>query len=324
MTGALKKAARVVLHSMGGLAVVRGQHRREFGVPMFHSFKEADRPNIDALCAHIARYYEPVSLSTVVSAIEQRNPLPDNAITVTIDDGYRSFLRHGHPIFRKHRIPTTLYAVVGFADGRLWLWPDQIEFGLRHTPRTSLRTHLNGTSREFALSTPAERTDAIFRLSEELKEMPNEQRLAFLAEFGSLCGVEIPSGAPPEHAAMTWDELRAVAAEGVEIGCHTDSHPILSRLANAHELEREVSGARQQMEERLKMPVRHFCYPNGRAMDIGEAAIRCARDAGYASAVTCTWGLNTIATEPLEIRRTPFESAVDFRYGVELLAGLHL
>src|SRR5271163_4375494 len=99
-----KKAARVVLHKMGGLAALRSRHRREFGVLAFHSFSERDQANVAAICSHIARYFEPVSLSAIVDALDGVKALPDNAITITVDDGYRNFLLHGHPIFRRNRI----------------------------------------------------------------------------------------------------------------------------------------------------------------------------------------------------------------------------
>jgi peptidoglycan/xylan/chitin deacetylase (PgdA/CDA1 family) len=319
-----KMAARMALHQMGGLATLRAIHRRKFGVLMFHAFNETHQANVDALCSYITRHFEPVSLSQIAASIEKRKELPDNAIAITIDDGYRNFLLHGHPIFRRHRIPTTLYVVSGFSDGRLWLWPDQIEFGLLHTSKNSIHTKLNGWPLAVTLTTSEERAEAIHRLQEKLKEVPNEERLRFLAEFGALCGVEIPPEPPSNCIAMNWDELRAVASEGVEIGCHTETHPILSRLANPIELEREIRGAGRQIKEHLGMPVRHFCYPNGRANDIGEAAIRCVREAGYTSAVTCTWGMNTIEVERHRIRRIPFDSSIDFQFGVELLAGLHM
>ncbi len=320
-----KKIARRVLHQLGGLAVLRSRHRRKFGVLMFHSFTEQDQSNVEAICAHIARYFEPVSLSDLVDALDGRKALPDNAITITVDDGYRNFLLHGYPIFRKNRIPATLYAVAGFSDGQLWLWTDQIEFGLRHTTRSSIRTTLgDGEPLELALRTPEERTGARFRLTEALKEVSNDRRVAFLTEFGSLCGVDIPPNPPRGCEAMNWDELRAVASDGIEIGCHTQTHPILSRLSNQADLETEIRGAREHMEERLGFEVRHFCYPNGRPVDVGEAAIRCVKEAGFASAVSCTYGLNTLGADPFLIRRIPFGSDLDLHYGQELLAGLHM
>jgi peptidoglycan/xylan/chitin deacetylase (PgdA/CDA1 family) len=320
-----KKAARLTLHDLGGLAVLRRRHRREFAVLMFHSFSPETCANLEALCAHIARHFQPISLSQAVDAMERRGNLPDNAVAITVDDGYRNFLLYGHPIFARHRLPTTLFAVAGFSEGRLWLWVDQIEFGLTQTSKDFVRVKLGADDPlELALTTPAERASATLRLTEALKNISNDRRLQFLAEFGPLCGVEIPRDPPAGCAAMNWAELRAVAAEGVEIGCHTESHPILSRLSSPADLDREIRGAKQWMEERLGAPVRHFCYPNGRAVDVGEAAVKCVRESGYASAVTCTWGLNTVETEKFQVRRTPLDSTIDLHYGAELLAGLHM
>ena len=123
---------------------------------------------------------------------------------------------------------------------------------------------------------------------------------------------------------MNWDELRAVASEGMEIGCHTETHPILSRLSNRLELVSEIRGAKERMEDRLGFNVRHFCYPNGRTMDVGEAAIRCVREAGFVSAVSCTFGLNTIEADRFQIHRIPFDCNFDLHYCEELLAGLHM
>ena len=324
MQSFLKKAARIALHQMGGLAVLRRWHRSEFAVLMFHSFSEADRANVEAICSYISRHFEPVSLSDIVDSIQQGKELPENAIAITIDDGYRNFLLHGHPIFRRYRINTTMYAVTGFSDGRLWLWPDQIEFGLLHTPNEFIRVIVNGEALGLPLTNPQDRTESGSLLLESLKTIPNQQRIHFMETFSALCRVEIPPQPPADRSAMSWEDLRAVTEEGVEIGCHTESHPIVSRLTDPIDLDREIRGAKQEMEERLGIPVRHFCYPNGRAIDVGQAAIRCVRESGYDSAVTCTWGLNTLERDRFQIRRTPFDSSVDFRYGIELLAGLHM
>jgi len=314
-----KNAARSALDGLGGLAALRHLRRRRLRVPMFHSFRESDRANVEAICEHIARRFEPVPLSAIGPK------LPDHAVSVTVDDGYRSFLLYGHPVFRRHRIPVTLYVVAGFADGRIWLWTDQVHFALEHTAKSSLRAGIgDGEAFDLDLSSAEAKARSATTLNEALKRIPNERRLAFLEGLGSLCGIEIPSQPPPECAAMSWDELRAMAAEGVEIGCHTETHPILSRLAGKRDLEREIRGAREMLEQRLGFPVVHFCYPNGKPADISEAAVACVRDAGYATAVTCTYGLNPLEIDRLRIRRLPWDSSTDPRYGAELLVGLHV
>jgi peptidoglycan/xylan/chitin deacetylase (PgdA/CDA1 family) len=320
----LKTAARTVLHSMGGLAILRRTRRGSSRVLMFHSFDEGDRANLDSLCAEIAKTCQPVSLHDIVEAAHGRSALPYYAVTVTIDDAYRSYLRWGHPVFQRHKIPVTVFAVAGFSDGRLWLWPDQTEFALEHTNRTSIRAEVRpGKFLDLDLSTAVSRQTSTGELNEMLKVIPDEDRLAFIAGLESLTGVSIPPHPPENRAAMNWDELRAIAADGVEIGCHTDTHPILSRVSPA-KLAGEIRGAKEFLESRLRFPVNHFCYPNGRAIDIGAAAAEMVRSAGYLSATTTTWGMNPRQADPMAIKRLPFSGETSPQYAAELLAGLHL
>jgi peptidoglycan/xylan/chitin deacetylase (PgdA/CDA1 family) len=322
---AWKAAARAALHNMGGLVALRLINRRKFRVLAFHSFSDASRSNVEAICAHITAHFEPLSLPHVVDAVRRGVELPDNALAITVDDGYKNYALYGHPIFRRHRIPITLFAVAGFAAGRLWLWPDQIEFGLEHTLKASIPVKLaNDEPVELPLTPPQRKAESISRLTEMLKTVPNQQRLAFMAGFARLCDVEIPPVPPLHRAAMNWDDLRAAAADGVDIGCHTESHPILTRLESQWELEREIKGAKRSLEEGLGLPVRHFCYPNGKTPDIDDNVVARVQEAGFDSAVTCLWGLNSTTAEPLRIQRLPFDSALEFGYAVELLAGLHV
>ena len=85
---------------------------------------------------------------------------------------------------------------------------------------------------------------------------------------------------PELLATMTWDELRAVAASGVEIGGHTVGHPHLTRLTDA-ELERELGESKQRIEDEVGRPARLLAYPYGEH----DARVHDAvRRAGYAAA----------------------------------------
>jgi hypothetical protein len=173
------------------------------------------------------------------------------------------------------------------------------------------------------LSSDMSKRACLQTLWEGLKIVPNERRLKFLSDFASLCDVEVPPLPPPDRASLSWDEMRALATEGVEIGCHTDSHPILSRVSDPSALMREIRGAKELMEARLKRKVDHFCYPNGHEIDISDAAVACVREAGFASAVTSSYGLNTMKVDPLRIRRLPFDGVTDVAYAAEVLVGFH-
>lgn len=79
----------------------------------------------------------------------------------------------------------------------------------------------------------------------------------------------------PTH--MTREQLRELVAGGNEIGCHTMTHPDLRQLS-ARALEREVAGAKQDLEKLLGGPVVTFCYPAG---DHDGRVVRAVASAGY-------------------------------------------
>jgi peptidoglycan/xylan/chitin deacetylase (PgdA/CDA1 family) len=85
---------------------------------------------------------------------------------------------------------------------------------------------------------------------------------------------------PELLATMSWDELREVAASGVEIGGHTVSHPHLTRLTDA-ELDRELGESKQRIEDELGRPARLLAYTYGEHDARVHAAVR---RAGYAAA----------------------------------------
>jgi peptidoglycan/xylan/chitin deacetylase (PgdA/CDA1 family) len=82
------------------------------------------------------------------------------------------------------------------------------------------------------------------------------------------------------------DELRDLAARGVEIGSHTLTHPNLTTVDDAA-LDREVGGARAALRETTGREVAHFCYPFGEHDERTRAAVR---RAGYRTAVTTERG----------------------------------
>jgi len=84
---------------------------------------------------------------------------------------------------------------------------------------------------------------------------------------------------------MTWDEIRALSADGMQIGCHTITHPYLTRVKKDQTLQREILGAKQIIESRVGVPVTTIAYPFGQ---YDERVVAMARAAGFTSARS-TW-----------------------------------
>lgn len=109
--------------------------------------------------------------------------------------------------------------------------------------------------------------------------------------------------ADTEHGKlMTWDEVRELAAMGIDIGGHTMTHPRLSHLPE--EVQRhEIVGCCRLIADQLGRAVRHFAYPYGTSADYNAVSMRLAEEAGCIAAYSNRYGYNTTSTGRYELRR---------------------
>jgi peptidoglycan/xylan/chitin deacetylase (PgdA/CDA1 family) len=116
--------------------------------------------------------------------------------------------------------------------------------------------------------------------------------------------------------------LREMAEGGAEIGAHTVTHSILTRLDPA-EAEREVGVAARIVTARVGVPCRHFAYPNGKAEDFDADCARIVRDAGLVSATTTIEGLNWTGDDPFTLRRLGIYGHYRMPEFLGMISGFH-
>jgi peptidoglycan/xylan/chitin deacetylase (PgdA/CDA1 family) len=101
------------------------------------------------------------------------------------------------------------------------------------------------------------------------------------------------------HQIVTADEVRTMAAEGIEVGAHSATHLDLA-AADPALAERELHESRAVLTELLGAPVPGVAYPFGRYTP---ETIAAARRAGYAYACACAgagpWRAFEIPREPV-------------------------
>jgi peptidoglycan/xylan/chitin deacetylase (PgdA/CDA1 family) len=102
---------------------------------------------------------------------------------------------------------------------------------------------------------------------------------------------------PPELLAA--DDLRRMQAMGFEIGSHTRSHRNLTQIGSG-ELEAEVSGSRDDLEDILGNPVSSFAYPFGA---LNASCVDAVANAGYRHACSSNAGWLGSERHPFRIRR---------------------
>ena len=88
-----------------------------------------------------------------------------------------------------------------------------------------------------------------------------------------------------EEPLMTWEQIKELAAAGIDFGSHTISHPDLTTLSQ-EQIERELAESKREIEQRTDRPVKTFCYPYGK----WNPAVRDATARHYGSACSTIAG----------------------------------
>jgi peptidoglycan/xylan/chitin deacetylase (PgdA/CDA1 family) len=116
---------------------------------------------------------------------------------------------------------------------------------------------------------------------------------------------------------LDWPALRALQAEGVEIGAHAHTHCALDTLP-PEAAQAELRAAFEALAEQLGAP-RGLSYPYGRATPV---LARAAAAAGYAWAATARGGRSGPGTPRHRLRRTlVFGADGTARFGLKVRLG---
>jgi peptidoglycan/xylan/chitin deacetylase (PgdA/CDA1 family) len=116
--------------------------------------------------------------------------------------------------------------------------------------------------------------------------------------IGKLNEWDLREGEAPEML-MDAAQVRDWLGAGHAIGSHSLTHARLTRLT-LRDAREEIFASRKKLEDAFGVAVEHFCYPYG---DWSEAVRDLVIEAGYRTACTTQFGVNTPATPPYALRR---------------------
>jgi peptidoglycan/xylan/chitin deacetylase (PgdA/CDA1 family) len=259
----------------------------------------------------LSRFFTPLPLGEAVERLRSGR-LPPHAACVTFDDGYRDNVEVALPILRRHGVPATFFIATGYLNGGR-MWNDTVIESTRTLalPEIDLESFGIGV---VPLSTTELRRKAVGAILSALKHLPSAERATKVAEIAAIAGKPLP-----HDLMMRDDDVRALRSAGMEIGAHTATHPILTRLSSA-EARREISESREYLTAILDEPVPLFAYPNGKpGQDYTAEHVRMVRDAGFDAAVSTAWGVASKNADLLQLPRfTPWDRQ-PFRFALRLL-----
>jgi peptidoglycan/xylan/chitin deacetylase (PgdA/CDA1 family) len=283
-------------HGRPGVLAVLTYHRvgADRDVGGYPGLLGASPAEFDAQMSFLASRYRPISMSDLLAARDGSGAIRPRSVMVTFDDGYRDFAEHAWPILRRHAIPVTLFVPTGYPGGvGTGFWWDRLYDALQIASADSAVETPGGLIR---LSSAVARADAYRRLRSEIKSRPHDDAMALVT---SIVEDQLRIRTAPSPV-LDWQELRALAAEGVTLAAHSRSHPLLTRV-DADRLRCEIAGSLADLEREIGGSPPVFAYPSGA---YSPAVRQAAEAAGIRVAFTTRRGINEIGTTDwLALRR---------------------
>jgi peptidoglycan/xylan/chitin deacetylase (PgdA/CDA1 family) len=253
---------------------------------------------------YLARHYAPQRLADLVSCYRRNVPPPARSVVVTFDDGFENNYSVALPILQKHGVPVTVVLTTGMLDSPgAQLWTERIKRAICFCTRDTFALRLLDREIPCRLTSALSREALARQVLGLLKREPARSRDAVVAAIEDACGR--PALQPHEmerYRFLTWAQVRAMSAAGVEFGSHTVSHPILSTLDDEG-LRAELVISREQIESELGQECYAFAYPNGSHADFGPRDKRALQAAGYSCGLSLEGTLNGAGVDLYELDR---------------------
>jgi peptidoglycan/xylan/chitin deacetylase (PgdA/CDA1 family) len=215
--------------------------------------------------------YDIVSLTEVF--IENKDI--KNSLVITFDDGHEDFYLNAWPILKRLNIPATLFITTDFINNTHWLWPDYLHHIIFENYKKNLPVSFNGK-----IFSEIQPISLWGKLADECLSLNKNQikcEIDLLIQQLSAKPLNMPS---ENYRGLSAKQLIEMSHEGLDIQCHTKSHPILKNCSK-EDLYDEIVESKLYLESLLEKEIFALCYPNGRYEDISELTVNITKASGY-------------------------------------------
>ncbi len=282
--------------------------RRRLLILCYHGFQLLDearfRPTLfmqdstlKQRLATLQRYRFPVlPLEKALERLE-KDSIPNNAVCITIDDGFFSVLSKAAPLLKDYGMPATLYLTSYYSGKETPIFRLVVQYMFWKTSVTSLDLSDRSWGPDTAIELSGKDVENnvlwdIIDYGENECDEAARQDICHL--LGARLGIDYKQIVDSRILSLlNRDELSALYAQSFDIQLHTHRH----RLPVDNELvaRREIRENKAFLRRLLGIEKTHLCYPSGVWSRRQWPWLERER---IASATTCEPGFNT-ATTPL-------------------------
>lgn len=226
---------------------------------------------------YVRRCLDVLSVGALLRALREGSALPERPALITFDDGYRDNLEIAAPLLAARGLSACFFLCTRIVDTRRIPWWDGTACCFQHARTDQMLSPFGEDDPPYDFR-PAGRRDSLRRFLRNLKTAPWPEAERHLQSLCEATGVA-PEEFATEPLFMSWDGARALLRTGMEVGSHTQNHPLLGRMSSESQLREEIAGSHADLSRETGEAPVAFAYPVG-----SEAAMSPEADAEIARA----------------------------------------
>lgn len=245
--------------------------------PFDEALVSADEEEFAREIRYCRRHMDVISMPELVNGLEllrsgnDQRGLPERPAIITFDDGYLDNLTCALPVLRQENVSACFFLCTHIVGTNKIPWWDQIACCFKNSRAAVFAS-------PFGSSDPAYRCDQEHLAVDRARFLDNIKAIQWDCALQCLEDLREKTGVVPEEYLdrplfLTWDEARQLVAQGMSVGGHTRTHPILSQV-DTMTLEAEVGGCTADLMANMAQQPFAFAYPVG-----GNAMMSCEADA---------------------------------------------
>jgi peptidoglycan/xylan/chitin deacetylase (PgdA/CDA1 family) len=235
-----------------------------------------DPEHFEEQIEYVERHRTAMSMDELVQRLHGKT-LPEDAVAVTFDDGYRDNLVNAKPILARHGVPACLFLPTGYVDRNVPFWWDELADMILASRSSAHCAQVCGGETIILDWLEADSSDAeaspwrawdeprtarqrayvaIWRI---LQHLPEKERDSVMDSLR----LRFETTPDPLAMPMNADEVRAFLEGGLTtLGAHGVTHAPLTSLSRL-ESQREIALSGQQCRSLTTERVSGFAYPHG-------------------------------------------------------------
>lgn len=195
-------------------------------------------------------------------------------------------------------VPIFMYHEVGEGPNNLYLAEKNFYAQMKYLYDNGFQTITMARAREMLANKEDMTKKVVLTFDDGYKSFYNTV-WPVLKEFNQTATLYVISDLVGNDRYVSWEQVKILADNGIEIGGHTKTHPLLARI-NPDLLDEEISGGKKEIEAYIERPITSFCYPTG---SYNRQVIAKVKEAGYETATTMEPGKASSKHDPFLLPR---------------------